>query len=245
MISKNTQNYNIYENNQIKIKRKTKSSSLEHIFSSKEENSKTPECNEVEDDSCIIYINDSEEMKAINLDEENDNNIFKKLKKYRSKKKNQISSQCWYLIYKNLNSEKNDIIKSLQNCTDLPEIKEYIIVQIQSDIHLFLKFDLIFNFTKKINDSIFKYENTIPLIKPCKYWTEIEEFLKMDEKNFVTNIKKEKLEMARKNKIILNSDIITLVDEGVIDIKDMQEYIGAKRIYKEIQGKFQNINRFI
>ena len=67
----------------------------------------------------------------------------------------------------------------------------------------------------------------------------------MDEKNFVTNIKKEKLEMARKNKIILNNDIIKLFDEGVIDIKDMQEYIGAKRIYKEIQGKFQKINRFI
>ena len=159
MNTKNLQNYQTYENNQIKIKRKIRSEScnLERIFKSRQNNIETPEGNDADDESFIIYINELEDIKTINLEEENDNNnIFKKLKKCRNNKKNNISSQCWYLLYKNLISDKQNIINTLKNNTNVPEIKEYIITNIQSDTHVFLKYNKIYNYNKKYNDDIFK-----------------------------------------------------------------------------------------
>ena len=161
MNTKNIQNYKTYGNNQIKIKRKISSQScnLERIFKSKQNVTETPEGN-TDAESFIIYINELEDIKAINLEEENDinNNIFKKLKKCSNNKKNTISSQCWHLLYKNLISDnKQNIINILKNNPNIPEIKEYIITNIQSDTHVFLKLNKIYNYNKKYNDDIFKY----------------------------------------------------------------------------------------
>ena len=243
MNTKNSPNFQTYENNQVKITKKSKSEScnFERIFKSRQNKIKNLEENETDEDSHILYMND---LEVINIEEEdeneNENNIFKRLKKCRSKKKNKISSQCWHLIYKDIKADKQDIITSLKKSANIPDIDEYIIANIQSDIHVFLKFISIYSSTKKVNDDNFKYDNVVPVISPCKYWTEIEVLLKDDEKNFISNIDRDKIELARRNKIVLNNDVISLVDEGLIDIKELQQYIGAKRMYKEIdEGKYK------
>ena len=55
MNTKNLPNYQTYENNQIKIKRKTRceSCNLESIFKSSQNNTKTKDKNEIEADSFI------------------------------------------------------------------------------------------------------------------------------------------------------------------------------------------------
>ena len=246
MNTKNLPNFQTFENNQVKITKKSKSEScnLEHIFRSRQNKINYLEENETDEDSHILYMNDLEDIEVINIEEENENenenNIFKKLKKCHSKKKNKISSQCWHLIYKDITADKQDIINSLKKTANIPVIDEYIIANIQSDTHVFLKFISNYSYNKKVNDDNFKYDNIVPVITPCKYWTEIDVLLKDDEKNYITNIDKEKMELARKNKSVLNNDVISLVDEGLIDIKELQQYIGAKRMYKEIaEGKYK------